>query len=194
MASLLAASALGACLAKGWGPHRTLPAAPQPVVGCGQRACPHLSLPLCTLLAGPWPPGASPACPHLCSVVRPVALLSTRASVSLSAWAWRSPLTRHPQKKLSGHPNIVQFCSAASIGKEESDTGQAEFLLLTELCRGERSARRANSAGLWGRAARHSEALPGDAWLPVRPGRLCALSRVAVSGAQTCLHCFSLGV
>uniref|UniRef100_A0A8C9QB17 J domain-containing protein n=1 Tax=Spermophilus dauricus TaxID=99837 RepID=A0A8C9QB17_SPEDA len=36
-------------------------------------------------------------------------------------------------KKLSGHPNIVQFCSAASIGKEESDTGQAEFLLLTEL-------------------------------------------------------------
>ncbi|CAK6433374.1 unnamed protein product [Pipistrellus nathusii] len=40
-------------------------------------------------------------------------------------------------KKLSGHPNIVQFCSAASIGKEESDTGQAEFLLLTELCRGQ---------------------------------------------------------
>lgn len=46
------------------------------------------------------------------------------------------PLTRHLQKKLSGHPNIVQFCSAASIGKEESDTGQAEFLLLTELCKG----------------------------------------------------------
>ncbi|XP_040480870.1 cyclin-G-associated kinase-like [Ursus maritimus] len=40
-------------------------------------------------------------------------------------------------KKLSGHPNIVQFCSAASIGKEESDTGQAEFLLLTELCKGQ---------------------------------------------------------
>ncbi|NXB14197.1 GAK kinase, partial [Rhagologus leucostigma] len=40
-------------------------------------------------------------------------------------------------KKLSGHPNIVQFCSAASIGKEESDTGQGEFLLLTELCRGQ---------------------------------------------------------
>ncbi|XP_046512108.1 cyclin-G-associated kinase isoform X1 [Equus quagga] len=40
-------------------------------------------------------------------------------------------------KKLSGHPNVVQFCSAASIGKEESDTGQAEFLLLTELCRGQ---------------------------------------------------------
>lgn len=48
----------------------------------------------------------------------------------------RCPLTRHLQKKLSGHPNIVQFCSAASIGKEESDTGQAEFLLLTELCKG----------------------------------------------------------
>ncbi|XP_052454105.1 cyclin-G-associated kinase isoform X3 [Carassius gibelio] len=40
-------------------------------------------------------------------------------------------------KKLSGHPNIVQFCSAASISKEESDTGQAEFLILTELCRGQ---------------------------------------------------------
>ncbi|XP_059963433.1 cyclin-G-associated kinase isoform X2 [Mesoplodon densirostris] len=40
-------------------------------------------------------------------------------------------------KKLSGHANIVQFCSAASIGKEESDTGQAEFLLLMELCRGQ---------------------------------------------------------
>uniref|UniRef100_A0A8C6J6G3 Cyclin-G-associated kinase n=1 Tax=Melopsittacus undulatus TaxID=13146 RepID=A0A8C6J6G3_MELUD len=35
------------------------------------------------------------------------------------------------------HPNIVQFCSAASIGKEESDTGQGEFLLLTELCKGQ---------------------------------------------------------
>ncbi|KAM9328931.1 cyclin-G-associated kinase [Gastrophryne carolinensis] len=40
-------------------------------------------------------------------------------------------------KKLSGHPNIVQFCSAASIGKEESDTGQGEFLLLSELCKGQ---------------------------------------------------------
>uniref|UniRef100_A0A8C1H976 Cyclin-G-associated kinase n=1 Tax=Cyprinus carpio carpio TaxID=630221 RepID=A0A8C1H976_CYPCA len=40
-------------------------------------------------------------------------------------------------KKLSGHPNTVQFCSAASISKEESDTGQAEFLILTELCRGQ---------------------------------------------------------
>uniref|UniRef100_A0A673C678 Cyclin-G-associated kinase n=1 Tax=Sphaeramia orbicularis TaxID=375764 RepID=A0A673C678_9TELE len=42
-----------------------------------------------------------------------------------------------PQKKLSGHPNMVQFCSAASISKEESDTGQAEFLILTELCKGQ---------------------------------------------------------
>ncbi|NXK00394.1 GAK kinase, partial [Corythaixoides concolor] len=40
-------------------------------------------------------------------------------------------------KKLSDHPNIVQFCSAASIGKEESDTEQGEFLLLTELCKGQ---------------------------------------------------------
>ncbi|XP_060926974.1 cyclin-G-associated kinase isoform X3 [Limanda limanda] len=40
-------------------------------------------------------------------------------------------------KKLSGHPNTVQFCSAASISKEESDTGQAEFLILTELCKGQ---------------------------------------------------------
>uniref|UniRef100_A0A3P8QG33 Cyclin-G-associated kinase n=1 Tax=Astatotilapia calliptera TaxID=8154 RepID=A0A3P8QG33_ASTCA len=41
------------------------------------------------------------------------------------------------KKKLSGHPNTVQFCSAASISKEESDTGQAEFLILTELCKGQ---------------------------------------------------------
>ncbi|KAL0979840.1 hypothetical protein UPYG_G00190510 [Umbra pygmaea] len=41
------------------------------------------------------------------------------------------------QKKLSGHPNVVQFSSAASIAKEESDTGQAEFLILTELCKGQ---------------------------------------------------------
>ncbi|KAM7326671.1 hypothetical protein ACRRTK_015149 [Alexandromys fortis] len=49
----------------------------------------------------------------------------------------RRVLAEDMQKKLSGHPNIVQFCSAASIGKEESDTGQAEFLLLTELCKGQ---------------------------------------------------------
>jgi len=37
---------------------------------------------------------------------------------------------------LSGHINIVQFVAAASIGKEESGHGQAEFLILTELCTG----------------------------------------------------------
>ncbi|XP_071954389.1 cyclin-G-associated kinase-like isoform X1 [Antedon mediterranea] len=39
-------------------------------------------------------------------------------------------------KKLSGHPNIVQFMQAAAINKEESDTGKAEYLLLMELCTG----------------------------------------------------------
>lgn len=39
-------------------------------------------------------------------------------------------------KKLSGHPNVIQFISAASIGKEESDHGQAEYLICTELCTG----------------------------------------------------------
>ncbi|XP_071477251.1 cyclin-G-associated kinase-like [Diadema antillarum] len=39
-------------------------------------------------------------------------------------------------KRLSGHPNIVQFFSAASIGKEESEHGQSEYLLLMELCPG----------------------------------------------------------
>ncbi|CAD5112095.1 DgyrCDS1335 [Dimorphilus gyrociliatus] len=39
-------------------------------------------------------------------------------------------------KKLSGHPNIVKFMNAASIGKNDSGHGQAEYLLLTELCTG----------------------------------------------------------
>ncbi|XP_074640546.1 cyclin-G-associated kinase-like isoform X2 [Tubulanus polymorphus] len=39
-------------------------------------------------------------------------------------------------KKLSGHPNIVTFIAAASISKEESDHGQSEYLILTELCSG----------------------------------------------------------
>ncbi|CAB3989806.1 cyclin-G-associated kinase-like [Paramuricea clavata] len=39
-------------------------------------------------------------------------------------------------KRLRGHPNIVQFLNAASIGAEESDNGMAEFLILTELCTG----------------------------------------------------------
>lgn len=38
------------------------------------------------------------------------------------------------QKKLTGHANIVQFYAAASIGKEESDHGQSEYLLLMEYC------------------------------------------------------------
>ncbi|XP_067938302.1 cyclin-G-associated kinase-like isoform X2 [Watersipora subatra] len=37
-------------------------------------------------------------------------------------------------KRLSGHPNILQFVSAASIGQSESGHGQTEYLLLTELC------------------------------------------------------------
>ncbi|PIK59744.1 putative cyclin-G-associated kinase [Apostichopus japonicus] len=37
-------------------------------------------------------------------------------------------------KKLTGHANIVQFYAAASIGKEESDHGQSEYLLLMEYC------------------------------------------------------------
>jgi cyclin G-associated kinase len=40
------------------------------------------------------------------------------------------------QKKLTGHSNIVKFIAAASIGKEESGHGQAEYLLLMELCGG----------------------------------------------------------
>ncbi|OWF38973.1 cyclin-G-associated kinase-like [Mizuhopecten yessoensis] len=39
-------------------------------------------------------------------------------------------------KKLSGHPNIIQFIAAASIDKGSSGHGQAEYLLLTELCSG----------------------------------------------------------
>ncbi|XP_035224761.1 cyclin-G-associated kinase-like, partial [Stegodyphus dumicola] len=39
-------------------------------------------------------------------------------------------------KKLSGHPNIIKFYNAASIEKEHSEHGKAEYLLLTELCTG----------------------------------------------------------
>lgn len=38
--------------------------------------------------------------------------------------------------KLSGHPNIIYFHSAASIDKEHSEHGKSEYLLLTELCTG----------------------------------------------------------
>ncbi|KAL5021014.1 hypothetical protein ScPMuIL_000169 [Solemya velum] len=40
-------------------------------------------------------------------------------------------------KKLSGHPNVIQFIAAASIGQEDSGHGQSEYLLLTELCTGQ---------------------------------------------------------
>ncbi|RUS92097.1 hypothetical protein EGW08_000121 [Elysia chlorotica] len=39
-------------------------------------------------------------------------------------------------KKLTGHPNIIQFITAASIGKDQSDHGQSEYLILTEFCPG----------------------------------------------------------
>ncbi|RZC42947.1 cyclin-G-associated kinase [Asbolus verrucosus] len=39
-------------------------------------------------------------------------------------------------KKLSGHPNIIQYLSASYIDKSQSSHGQAEFLLVTELCTG----------------------------------------------------------
>ncbi|KAG1682522.1 Cyclin-G-associated kinase [Nymphon striatum] len=39
-------------------------------------------------------------------------------------------------KKLSGHPNIIQFISAAAIDKSQSGHGKSEYLLLTELCTG----------------------------------------------------------
>ncbi|OWK13656.1 GAK, partial [Cervus elaphus hippelaphus] len=87
-------------------------------------------------------PASGPEGPH--RVGLPVASFSLTCTIPSTCYPTQplarlthSPLTRHLQKKLSGHPNIVQFCSAASIGKEESDTGQAEFLLLMELCRGQ---------------------------------------------------------
>ncbi|XP_018903296.2 cyclin-G-associated kinase isoform X2 [Bemisia tabaci] len=39
-------------------------------------------------------------------------------------------------KKLSGHPNLIQFMSVATIDKNSSGHGMTEFLLLTELCVG----------------------------------------------------------
>jgi cyclin G-associated kinase len=39
-------------------------------------------------------------------------------------------------KKLSGHPNIIQYLSASFIDKSQTVHGQAEFLLVTELCTG----------------------------------------------------------
>lgn len=37
-------------------------------------------------------------------------------------------------KKLSGHPNIVQYLAAASIDKSDGSHVNHEYLLLTELC------------------------------------------------------------
>ena len=45
------------------------------------------------------------------------------------------------QKKLSGHPNIIQFITAASIGKDQSDHGQSEYLILTEFCPGKETVK-----------------------------------------------------
>ena len=40
------------------------------------------------------------------------------------------------KKRLRGHPNIVQFYSAASLNEKETEHGMSEFLILTELCSG----------------------------------------------------------
>ena len=40
------------------------------------------------------------------------------------------------KKRLRGHPNIVQFYSAASLSEKETDHGMSEYLILTELCSG----------------------------------------------------------
>lgn len=39
-------------------------------------------------------------------------------------------------KRLRGHPNIVQFYSAASLSEKETEHGMSEYLILTELCSG----------------------------------------------------------
>lgn len=39
-------------------------------------------------------------------------------------------------KKLSGHPNILQFLSASFIDKDKTAHGMKEYLLVTELCGG----------------------------------------------------------
>lgn len=40
-------------------------------------------------------------------------------------------------KQLSGHPNIVQFVAASFIDRTTSGKGNAEYLLVSELCKGE---------------------------------------------------------
>lgn len=39
-------------------------------------------------------------------------------------------------KRLRGHPNIVQFYSAASLNEKDTEHGMTEYLILTELCGG----------------------------------------------------------
>ncbi|KAF5290014.1 hypothetical protein FQR65_LT11680 [Abscondita terminalis] len=39
-------------------------------------------------------------------------------------------------KKLTGHPNIIQYLSASVIEKNQTSHGQTEYLLVTELCTG----------------------------------------------------------
>ena len=40
------------------------------------------------------------------------------------------------KKRLSGHPHIISFISAANIPAEQSGIGRHEYLLLTEFCPG----------------------------------------------------------
>lgn len=49
------------------------------------------------------------------------------------------------QKKVSGHPNVINFLSATLIEKSQSSHGQNEYLILTELCRGEFSKTNVNT-------------------------------------------------
>lgn len=39
-------------------------------------------------------------------------------------------------KQLSGHPNVVKFMSASFVDRTKSAQGTAEYLLVTELCKG----------------------------------------------------------
>lgn len=40
-------------------------------------------------------------------------------------------------KQISGHPNIVKFVAASFIDRTNSAQGNAEYLLVSELCKGE---------------------------------------------------------
>lgn len=39
-------------------------------------------------------------------------------------------------KQLSGHPNVVKYIAASFIDRTQSGQGNAEYLLVTELCKG----------------------------------------------------------